>query len=304
MRRALLLVALLAPALARAQSSGQILLNNGRAFPNYVNAAECAGANVDVKWNVALVNGATGFPVGGTYALYAMNQAVPSGTTTCPTANNSTTGLVVLAVPTVGNPAGLVADSVVSGSQLITGSAGNIASCSSTADQTIFLCVQGNSGGTQFGFATGSVIVSTSKPPQPVIGSATPGDGALNVSWGPGTATTLAPATVQEYSLEATPVTTGTDTVHDSGRISGSPFRFGGLVNGVVYAVTATAYSIADNPSDPSSAVTGMPELVNDFWDLYKAEGGKESGGCSTGFAGPIGLGILIATLALVRRRK
>ena len=299
MRRALLLVTVLAPALAGAQNVGEIRLINNRAFPNYVNAAECAGtATIDVRWNAS----GTGFPAGGVFTLYSTNQAVTTGT--CPTAGNTTTGLVVLPVATVTTAAGLVGDAFVSGSQLITGSGGTIASCSSAADQTIYLCVQGTIGGAAFAFATGSVVVSTTSPPPPAIGSATPGDGALNVSWGPGVATTTAPATVQEYSLEATPIPSTADVVHTSGRIGSSPHRFGGLTNGVVYSVRAIAYSIADNPSDPSNAVTGSPQAVRDFWDEYKKDNGRETGGCASGVAGPVGLGILLATLALIRRRK
>lgn len=304
MGRAALLAGLLlaAPAAASAQAPGGILLGDGRTVTNYVNAAECAGlAGVHVRWNAALVNGATAFPAGGIYTLYASNQAVPA-TGTCPTANNTITGLIVLPVAAVFTAAGLMAEMTVSASQLVASSGGTIASCDSAAEQTIYLCVQGTVGGLPFGFATAPVIVSTTRPPAPIVTSVTPADAALVLTWQPGTPTALAPADSQEYVLEAAAMTT-TDLVplHTSAPTTETGLRLGGLVNSVVYAVRARAISLAGNESDPSAAVTATPAATKE--SVFRPGAGGGSGGCGSGVAGPFGLAIVAAALALRSRR-
>jgi uncharacterized protein (TIGR03382 family) len=82
------------------------------------------------------------------------------------------------------------------------------------------------------------------------------------------------------------------------------PYRLEGLVNGVVYAVAVLGVSAAGAESDPSNVKTAEAQQVNDFWQTYKDAGGNETGGCSSGVAGPLGLALLAGALALVRRRK
>ena len=309
MGRAALLALLLlaAPAAASAQAPGGILLDNGWAYPNYVNAAACAGlAGVHVRWNAALVNGFTAFPAGGVYTLYASNQAVPA-TGSCPTANNTVTGLIVLPVMTMSGAAGLVADATVSGDQLVTGSSDTIADCGSIADQVVYLCVQGTASGWAFGFATGSIVVSTGRPPAPVLTSVMADDAAVMVAWEPGTATSATPADSVAYVIEATAVATTAAVydpvpLHTSTPTATTARRLSGLVNGVVYAVRARAISLAGNESDPSAVVTAMPAPTNE--SVFRPGAGGGSGGCGSGVAGPFGLAIVAAALALRSRRQ
>ncbi len=306
MRRAWLLALVAAPAVAAAQ----ITFDNGRTFPNYINAAECAGGStIKLSWTVAFVNGFTAFPVGGTYQVYAANQ--PHVSPTCFTAPNSTTGLVAGPVGTQITGTGQsMAAQVLDTGQFVTASG---RSCSTAGDQTIYVCVQGtpSGGGSNFGFATGNLTLSVSPPPAPINVNVSPGDSALNVSWDPGVATTAAPADSQEYVVEATVVGTTPGAsdptpVHTSGRVTAEDLRFSGLVNNVIYAVRVFAFSKAGNESAASDPVEGMPEPVADFWDAYKNAGGREQGGCASGAgaAGALGLLLAAASLVVLRRRK
>jgi uncharacterized protein (TIGR03382 family) len=92
---------------------------------------------------------------------------------------------------------------------------------------------------------------------------------------------------------------------HTSSRFTATSARFDGLVNSVTYAVTAKAFSKADNPSLDSAPETGTPQVVLDFWEVYKDEfGGRDNGGCAGGPAGPLALVLVAGGLALLRRRK
>jgi uncharacterized protein (TIGR03382 family) len=310
MRRALLLATLLAaPSLAAAQAVGSVLFANSRINPNTINAVECDPANqsqVLVQWNPSFINNQTSVPVGGTYIIYGSNTA-PTGTQ-CVIADNTTGGQNIRA--NVVQNTNLGATSATIATATLVGVAG--LGCSD--GQNVFICVQGvvsgtNNTTTNFAIASASITISTSIPKIPVVTGISPGDRALNVSWEPGTAGTATAKTVN-VELEATLVDTVGNPIVGAGtltspRFGASPARFEKLVNGQGYAVRARAFSDADNVSTTfSPAVIGTPQPVNDFWDTYKAEGGRDTGGCSSGLAGPLGLGVLIATLALARRRK
>jgi uncharacterized protein (TIGR03382 family) len=128
-----------------------------------------------------------------------------------------------------------------------------------------------------------------------------PGDKAANVSWQQSTGAPIA----EYYRVEATSIGTTIDPggFHLGPAVTGTKFRLGGLVNGGTYVVGVRAFSTADNPSEVTTTIVS-PEPVADFWDEYKAAGGQETGGCSSGIAGPVGLAVLAGTLLLVRRRK
>jgi hypothetical protein len=96
----------------------------------------------------------------------------------------------------------------------------------------------------------------------------------------------------------STGVTTQTFTGKTNNRVTG-------LTNGVTYSVTVTSLSGGDNESAASApAVTGTPEAVSSFWDLYVAEPGhREQGGCGGGPAGLVSLlGVALALRGLRRR--
>jgi uncharacterized protein (TIGR03382 family) len=313
MRRALLLAtALAAPALAAAQAAGQIVFQTSRTNPLTVNGTECNPANgstVTINWTPRLLNGLTAAPIGGTYIIYSSSSTNPiTGTDTC-SAQSTTTPVFTVGVVSDLNPLNPGGTSALISTSALIQAAG--LSCASEG-ASVFLCIQGvqggvNSSGSNFGIATATVTISTIPPPAPLITGINPGNNALIVFWEAGGTTTTATALTQNVQLEATPVsTTGVPvgSTVTSGRFSASPARFERLVNDQGYLVHARAFSDSDNASVISPDVLGTPQLVNDFWTTYKNAGGRDSGGCSSGLAGPLGLGVLIATLALARRRK
>jgi hypothetical protein len=314
MRRALVLATLLAaPALASAQSSGQVLFANNRIKPNSINAFECNpanGATVLVRWNPAFINGNTSAPVSGTYIIYGSNTAPGSNGTQCQTVNNTTSGQNILANTVLDTQSSALNATINLGTLL------SVSGLSCANDgSSLFICVQGvlsdsNNTTTNFAIAQATVTISTTLPQVPVITGITPGDRALNVAWEPGSVGT-GTAITQQVELEVTPIASTTGAFDNGGTRSvgtfgASPARVQGLVNTVIYDVRGRAISDTGNLSDfsPEGVTTGMPQFVKDFWDIYKDAGGRETGGCGAGAAGPVGLGILIAALALVRRRK
>jgi hypothetical protein len=300
MRHALALLAMLVPALGAAQAPGQVAFLNDRVNPLTVNATECnpiLGATVTIRWSPLFLNGYTSIPAGGSWVVYGSNQA-PVGDACfwgSDVMSNRSAGVVAnldLAGPATTAAIGTPALLAVAGK--------------SCADEgaTVFVCVQGVQGGvnnpvTNFAVATAAVTISTTRPPPPVVTSVVAADGALVVSWEPGAPTSLATADSQWVMLEA-PDPLDPMTVHGSGRLTSSPARLGGLANGAVYEVRAIAVSSADNPSDPSNLVTGMPVASSTPADLdpWRPHPGS-SGGCASGAAGLAGLALLAGALAL-----
>jgi hypothetical protein len=308
MSRTLTLVTLLAvPALASAQQAvpqGQVTFLNGRDFPMYVNASECgSGATVTIQWNVTLLGGVTSIPTGTTYQLYSsdVDPSTNTGGNTCfktPATGTMTVNAGQITDQQGNNPI-ITQTAVINLTDFITKAA---KSCADNGT-TVWICVEATAGGTKVGFAEMAVTISTTQPPPPTITSITAGDQALNVSWDAGSVTSTFSGDTYAYRLTATAIQ-GTDTgsPRTSSRYTATSARFAGLVNDVVYSVTAEALSKADNASDPSNAVTGMPQHVLDFWDVYKNAGGRDDGGCAGGPAGPLALALVAVMLALGRR--
>ena len=317
MRRALLLVIVLAapPLLARAQSQplGSVTFQNGRTFPMYINATECAGGTVTAAWNAAPSGSYTAPPTTGYYVVYGSNQQPRNvnGVVTCWTPNDVTAqnpGLAAGQVLTTQNSGAPLATSATIGTQTFIAAAGK--SCSDNG-VLIYICVQGfdSTNGAIFGYASAGVTIDTNIPPPPTITGITPGNEALNVSWDAGAVTSTYPGDSYSYQLTAEMVgttTAATDpNTHVSSMFTATSARFGGLVNTVTYAVTAKTYSKAGNPSIASDPMNGTPQFVNDFWDTYKNDfGGRDSGGCAGGAAGPLALAVLAGALALSRRAR
>jgi uncharacterized protein (TIGR03382 family) len=330
MRRALLVATLLAvPALVRAQtqpSPGQILFINTDKDPNgsKISTVECNSATATVQLAFAPAMTAPGANV--SYQLYASNdQTTATGTdqaTNCLTnqQSNSTTNRIIVKVgdPLL-NPPSLV-DVEFSTAAIAT--ALGTSPCTGTGETPIYLCIQGQASSTNFATARGVITLSLITPdiiPQfnlPIL----PGNTRLTPSWSPsGTAITQR-FLVQAVSLldPTTLPTTGAfdpngtftgfdprDTgFHSSGFVTGSSATVRGLQNDVVYALIVTGFTDAYSPGDPSNVVTASPVFVSDFWNEYKSDGGRETGGCASGVAGPLALLLLAGTLALVRRRK
>jgi hypothetical protein len=304
MRRSVLLAALLAlPAAAGAQAllPGQAIFENGRDFPMYVNASECGShATGLVRWNVVLLNGLTTLPVGTTYQLYASDvdpATNPAGASTC-FKTTSTVPPVNAGqlIDVMGDNPILTQNATIDLTDFITKA--NL-SCANHGT-TVFICVEATTGGTKFGFAEASVLISTTIPPPPVIADIATGDGALNVTWDAGTVTSTLDGDSYSFQLTAEMIgtTTATDpnAPHVSSMFTGSSARFGGLVNTVTYAVTAQAFSKAGNESAPSAPVNGTPRAV--------PPPDSSGGGCTSGLAGPLALALLAGAFALARRSR
>ncbi len=314
MSRALLLATLLAaPTLAFAQTinAGDVTFPNHGDFPMYVNAAECGShVTVTVKWNPLLLTGFTQIPSNPVYVIWASNvdPRTQTGTAanTCFTTSDTNTGRTVGQVSDATGTDPIITTNAVIDLTDFINKAGKSCSDSGT---TVFICVQAQTGGTNFGFAAEAVKISTTIPPPPTITAITPGNGALHVSWDAGSITTTLTGDSYSFQLTADMIATTTAITdpnphHVSSMFTANDARFDGLVNSVTYAVTATAFSKARNPSPASDAMDGTPQYVNDFWDSYNAAGGRDNGGCAGGPAGPLALGLVAAALGLARRRK
>ncbi len=155
---------------------------------------------------------------------------------------------------------------------------------------------------------TGSITLDLLKPPAPQATSADPGDSSLTVNWNPGSGGSVdagAGGSSDSWVITAVNQADPNDR-HATGRVSGNGLRsnrIGGLKNGVTYDVTVQAFSPGGNPSDASNIITGTPVPVNDFWRIYKNEGGRESGGCAAGAAGMLALLAVPLALRAWRRR-
>jgi hypothetical protein len=83
------------------------------------------------------------------------------------------------------------------------------------------------------------------------------------------------------------------------------------LINGTNYAVAAASTDIYGNTGPLSPSVCGTPKPITDFWDQYANAGGMSGGdfcaleavGMPAG-ASVFGIGLAMAGLALVRRRR
>lgn len=326
MRRAWLLALLATPAVSAAQTvpaptrgSGDITLATqvNTAVDEFINAAECLDGTIKLQWSPVYVTTPTAKSAAdlGSYQVYASDQptvdAVKSGD--CPTTNGDkgVTGLHAGAVSDrITGAANLIDPSpVLEFDTALIASVAGLGACN-VSDTNIMVCVQARDlGGNPIGTARRTLIVSTKSPNAPESASVTSGENALNVRWGDSPGLPEPEYHIAEAVIDPTvdPSVSTTTVVASSGPVPGAganDVRLEGLENGVVYAVYVTAYSTADNPSDPIFAGTAAAAEVNDFWETYRAAGGREQGGCGPGAAGPLALLGAVSLLALLRRRK
>ncbi|OFX22427.1 MAG: hypothetical protein A2V77_22970 [Anaeromyxobacter sp. RBG_16_69_14] len=258
--------------------------------PPYINIAECSGATADTLtyyWQVSSFLG------GGTYELWIADQPPTSTTTSdagrCPAQSSST--LTV-------NSEQIASVSATAASQSrkdTTTVAQRLAQINVACDAGItqvYLCVNYTpTGGAQvMNAASGTVTLDFKVPPTPVNVVLGAGDSVLHVSWDAGTEGT---GTTEGYRVRwgLTGTLTGSHDLTGSGT---TEYDIGGLQNDTAYDVQVLALSPGKNESTPSATVTERPIFVNDFWRLYRQEGGQEQGGCAAGAGG------LLALLALV----
>ena len=313
MKRVLLLAVLAAPAVARAQTinSGEILFAKGTTGQDlvhgpYIDAEECASttAQINLSWNTALASGQS-WPASADYTVYASNKqhTAPNCTTLPDTGNGTNAGSVG---STITATAQTQYNQLFTASQFVTVAGFD---CNVTADTSIYVCVQAKAtnGGTIVGYALGTIILSTARPDPPGNVSAVPSDdGSLEISWSRPTSATSA----YDYVISAIPQDTTADPkTHTATDNIALNYQMKGLVNGVTYTIEVWSRSRAGNESQTPGTTTATPVPVMNFWDLYhdptSAGGfaGRDSGGCSTGGAGPAALLAIGALLARLRRR-
>ncbi len=289
---------LLAPSMAFAQATpaaGSVTIvesADSTENPPYVNIAECDSTTADTLtyyWQVSSF-------VGGTYDLYISDTI--SSTSACPPVSSTTA--TVHSVPIVTGLSATAASQNYKDTatisqrlkQLVDAGATSLSCTTGTATQ-FYLCVNYNpTSGTQVvNAASGSPKLDLGTPPTPanvVLGA---GDTVLHAKWAAGSGGT---GTTDGYRVKWGP---HNGTLNDSHDLTGSgttEFDIGGLQNDTEYDVQVLALSPGKNPSEPTAIASAKPIFVNDFWRLYRQEGGQEQGGCAAGAGG------LLALLALV----
>jgi hypothetical protein len=87
---------------------------------------------------------------------------------------------------------------------------------------------------------------------------------------------------------------------------STSSYQFSGLVDYVTYTVVVSAVDGMGNVGPPSAEVCDYPAPVQDFWQVYEADGGGRGGYCALGVGGPslAGLAGILVVVGVVRRRR
>jgi uncharacterized protein (TIGR03382 family) len=319
MRRASLLAVLALPAVAAAQvtptpTAGSITFPTqvNTAVDKYINAAECRSGTITLRWAISFDTN-KGVANLASYQLYASDHAEDSAVNKerCPTENDD---------KLTGVHAGSIVDAITTNlsdpspelefdTALIASVAG-LGACNASGT-TIMLCVQArDSSDGLIGTARTNLTLSTTAPGAPESASASPGEQALDVHWGDSSGEPTPEYHIAEVVTgPGVDPTVSTSTSKASGAVAGTgsgSVRIDGLTNGVIYAVYVTAYSTADNASDPVFAGTASPTPVNDFWETYRAAGGREQGGCASGAgaAGTLALLAAASLVALFRRRK
>ncbi|HET9555444.1 MAG TPA: fibronectin type III domain-containing protein [Anaeromyxobacteraceae bacterium] len=301
LRRAALLVCLLAPlAAGAAASAGQVNLS-----PKVVGRTTCSSTadadQIRFEWSVVFSTTTNTVQAGDTF------QIVGSNTKDCPKTDTTAGILTVNVGPSItataitGTYPGAT-DTPIHAIDFVNGLGAPYA-CTG-ASRTVYVCVQLRRAGTTVGSASApdGLLLELADPPIPVGVSITPGDSALNVSWADGTGSGLATAT--SYRVVATAVDPAKDPATHQATTTTRSLRLSGLVNDVTYSVVVFARSDGGNESQGSAAVQGTPRTVEDFFTYYKAQGGVEEGGCGGGPAGLLSLAGLGALLRAFRRRS
>jgi len=284
-RRLALLAALLLPSAGSAQVAGSVLI-----VPAAFGVADCTdtSSQVQLSWTTSQTPLDTDF-----YKVYVSTSST-CGTTAPPTATKIGIDFPASSTTTTGSFSGGLTRSefiVASGASCVAGA----------TSPTIWVCVQHTRGTNIVAAMTGSAPLNLSPPPVPVNVSVAPGDGALYVSWADGVSNGVAAASYEVTAVAHDPVNSAdTHTQGFTGKVNN---RVTGLTNGVTYAVTVRSVSAGSNASAWTAEVYGTPAAVAGFWELYKADGGLEPGGCGGGPAGVISLlGVALALRGLRRR--
>lgn len=297
MAQRLAAIALLAaPVLALGQTTvgnGTVTVAENADQDKIVSVAECLNQrqdNLQITW--AFNSGGT-----GPFTLLASDQ------TGCP--QSSSNGTTVTAHTTT-MTSGITTNNF-SDTQTVSNRIAAVfgANCPTTAT-ALFICVVDAASAV----ITGSIPLDLAAPPAPVADAPTPGDTALTVSWSQGSGSvdggTGAANSFRVYCQPSADAPDGGEITNKCADITGqgtTSTRVTGLTNGTEYAVEVTAVTLSGNESPHSNRVTGTPVEIQDFWRLYKADGGREQGGCAAGAGGLVAL-LALAPLAWWRRRR
>jgi len=181
--------------------------------------------------------------------------------------------------------------------------------CAGTANLTVTVCVQLTKADlTYVTSATGAFSIEREKPAQPQAVVVTPGDHALLVSWTAGTGSTTvtsryrAAAYLCADDADTTCSTTAASSA-ETGNETTHSLRVGGLEVGRKYKVLVYALSVNGTASLPSDPRFEKPIDALDYWELYTKMNGAEQGGCAGGPAGLVSLLAVAGVLGLRRRR-
>ena len=274
-----------------------------------INFSDCklyAGAYVNLFWSISRS------PVPASPLQYAVKLSRPGGS--CSTADLTTIDTSCREISASGK---VTADGqevkVMLSLDKITGA------CVSGIDQqtTLSIVVDEASvvGGT--GIASETIVFQVDqKPPSPVVVNAPlEGDSNITVSWKDDQNSGESSVKYRVYwSPDAlTDANKASATVSDD--LTEKSYQITDLTNGLTYNAGVTAVDVNDNESTlPATAIcTGMPVVVQDFFQLYKSAGGKDMGGfCAMGRSpgAAAGTGVLVALglafwgFATARRRN
>jgi len=288
-RRLALFALIAAPALARGQSLSFVESNDQ---DQVISLKECNGSvvdNITINWTVATAT-ATAFDL---WISDQGNCPQPSTTSTAHVAELATNQSLSGTYPSSGTfPVQTMLNDV------------SIANCNPAATN-VYVCLF-PAGTTTTPVATLSIPLDFATPPAPQLNSVTPGDSALIASWQQGSGsvdggTGAINSWKVYYGLSGTSPLPNVFTVTNAATTSA---RIDGLTNGVSYDVQVTAVTVGGNESPPSNLLSGTPQQVNDFWRLYKLDGGQEQGGCAAGAGGLLALLVIVPVALRARRRR
>jgi Fibronectin type III domain len=294
MAKRLLAILLLAPSLTLGQTTvtGVVTVGENADQDKVVNQDECFNRkqdNLQVTWT---------FNTGGTgpFTLLGSDQQ------NCPQ-SSSTSGTITAKTVTMGTSStNNFADTQTVSTRIAAVFGDN---CPTTA-ATLFVCVVDSANN----LLSGSILLDLAAPPAPTANPPTAGDGALNVSWSQGSGSvdggTGATSLFKVYCDESANLTDAGPITHKCADVSGqgtTDTRITGLKNGTEYGVEVTAVTQGGNESLHSNRVVGTPVLIDDFWRLYRQDGGREQGGCAAGAGGLVAL-LALAPLAWRWRRR
>jgi hypothetical protein len=317
MRRLLAIILVAGPLVAGAQTAATITFDGSSTSPTIIKA-QCNGAQaadtISLAWMIQMISG-NSFPLGGggEYRVFAATSDPGNTTPYCYTPG--TTGQTVGKVTTT--PTTPAVTSTSSSATVTTSDLASKAGYDCTVDKTITVCVawyptSGSADSSFQGYAKGQVNLKVVPPDAPVVDTVQPGGKSLTI-WVKTPATTTSTVAASTFRARAV----GPDSVeHLSDPVAAAGTtpvraRIDGLVDGVLYTVTAFAYSAEGNqsvlsdcyrlPIGAATCTTVAPRPVQDAWEFYKAADGRDSGGCD---AGPAGMVALLGAVTLLRIRR